>query len=208
MRIKKMVVGELGANCYIIIDEESKDCIAVDIGAEPFKIIKFIEDEGLRLNSIVLTHGHYDHIGGCLEVKDRFKAPVIACQGEEVILKSCKNNLASSMFGDDLVLNADIWLKDGDKYKFGSLEFTVIKTPGHTPGGMCLYFEKEGVLFSGDTLFFCSVGRTDFYLGDTDMLLDSLKRLAKLDDAVIVYPGHGQQTSIGFEKANNPYMSE
>lgn len=207
MRIKRIVVGELGVNCYIVIDEETKACIAVDVGAEPYKIISFIEEEKLDLKAIILTHGHYDHIGGCLEVKDKFKAPIICGENEVDFLKNADANLAK-MFGDDLVVRADESLKDNEEYKFGALSFRVIETPGHTPGGICLYFEKEGVLFSGDTLFFCSVGRTDFYMGNTNQLLNSLKRLAGLDDGVIVYPGHGQQTSIGFEKQNNPYVNE
>lgn len=205
MRIKIIVVGEMGVNCYILIDEKSKECIAIDVGAEPERIIKFIEEEELTLKSIVLTHGHYDHIGGCLEVKDKFNVPIIAGESESEFLTNATYNLAK-MFGDDLVFKADEYLKDEEEYSVGEISFKTISTPGHTPGGICLYFEKEGVLISGDTLFFCSVGRTDFYMGDTDELLNSLSKLAKLPDAVVVYPGHGQKTTIGFEKANNPYL--
>lgn len=205
MRIKKIVVGEMEVNCYIIIDEASGQCAVVDPGAEPHKIIDFVENEKLTPKAVILTHGHYDHIGGCAEVMERFNLPLIAGESEDEILNSSRKNL-SEVFGNNLALKADTYLKDGDEYSIGGLKFKTISTPGHTPGGICLYFENEGVLISGDTLFFCSVGRTDLYLGDTGVLLNSLSKLAKLPDGVAVYPGHGQQTTIEFEKQNNPYI--
>ncbi len=205
MRIKKIVVGEMEVNCYIIIDELSSECAIIDAGAEPQKIIDFIENEKLSPKAIILTHGHYDHIGACAEVMNRFNVPLVSGENESEILNSSVKNL-SVIFGSNLTLNADMFLKDGDEYSIGALKFKTIATPGHTPGGICLYFENEGVLISGDTLFFGSVGRTDLYLGNTSDLLNSLKKLAKLSDDTIVYPGHGQQTTIKFEKENNPYV--
>lgn len=207
MRLKTFVVSEIETNCYIIIDENTLESIVIDPGDEAEKVINFIESENLKLNSIVLTHAHFDHTGGVKGIQNRFSCPLFMSEGEEPILENSKYNL-SVMFGKDCELKADKIFKDGEEYNFGNLTFSVISTPGHTPGGACYYFKNEKVLFSGDTLFYASVGRTDLMLGNTEDLYKSIRtKLFKLNDDVCVYPGHGQKTSIGFEKKYNPYVS-
>ncbi len=202
----EIVGGQMMQNAYFITEEETNATIVVDPGAEPERLINTIEKNNLDLKYIVLTHGHFDHIGACEDLKNKYNIPIVIAEGEELLIEEPKNNL-STMIGESISIKADIVLKDGDIFKFGdSLEFKVITTPGHTPGGMCLYFEKEEVLISGDTLFKASVGRTDFPYGDSKVLLQSLEKLKALPDTTVVYCGHGDKTSIGSEKANNPYM--
>ncbi|MFI3230291.1 MAG: MBL fold metallo-hydrolase [bacterium] len=202
----EIVGGQMMQNAYFITEEETNATIVIDPGAEPERLINTIEKNNLDLKYIVLTHGHFDHIGACDDLNKKYNAPIVIAEGEELLIEEPKNNL-STMIGESISIKADIVLKDGDIFKFGdNLEFKVIATPGHTPGGMCLYFEKQEVLISGDTLFKASVGRTDFPYGDSKVLIQSLEKLKVLPDTTVVYCGHGDKTSIGSEKVNNPYM--
>lgn len=202
----EIVGGQMMQNAYFITEEETSATIIIDPGAEPERLINTIEKNNLDLKYIVLTHGHFDHIGACEELNKKYNAPIVIAEGEELLIEEPKNNL-STMIGESISIKADIVVKDGDTFKFGdNLEFKAIATPGHTPGGMCLYFEKEEVLISGDTLFKASVGRTDFPYGDSKVLMQSLEKLKALPDTTVVYCGHGDKTTIGSEKVNNPYM--
>lgn len=205
MRLKAMSVGSMQANCYIVADEKTNEAVIFDPGDEPERIIEVINNNKFNVKSIVLTHSHFDHIGGCSKIKEIFDVPLIICEGEEAIISNADLNLTSA-FESGYTLNYDYVLKDGEKYSIGELEFKTIHTPGHTPGGACYFFEKEGVLISGDTLFRYSIGRTDFPMGSTKDIIKSLSRLSLLDDDVIVYPGHGNSTTILEEKEHNPYM--
>lgn len=207
MKIKTFMVGVLETNCYVVMDTGSKDALVIDPGGNGNKISDFIEIEGLTLKCILLTHAHYDHILGCEQITSKFDVPIVICEGEEPVIESSIYNL-SSKYRKDIILKYDRVLKDGESCNFGSLQFKVIHTPGHTPGSACYYFEKCDALFSGDTLFYASIGRTDFELGSTEQILESLKKLKSLPENTIVYPGHGQHTSIGFEIKYNPYLSE
>ena len=207
MKIKVEIVGGMMMqNCYFAIEEHTKNSIIIDPGADANRLISIIKNENLNLKYIVLTHGHFDHIGACKQIKDKYNTPIVICEGEEILIEHSENNL-SNMTDNKIEIRADIVLKDNDIFKFGeSLHFKVLKTPGHTPGGMCLYFENENILFSGDTLFYGSVGRTDFPYGNSSDLIKSITRLKDLPDNTVVYSGHGDKTTIGTEKTINPYM--
>ncbi|WP_250277704.1 MBL fold metallo-hydrolase [[Clostridium] colinum] len=207
MKVKVEIVGgAMMQNCYFAIEENTNNAIVIDPGADADKLIDVIEKEKLNLKYIVLTHGHFDHIGACEDIKEKYNTPIVICEGEETLIEHSENNL-SHMINCKIEIKADIVLKDNDIFKFGDrLSFKVIKTPGHTPGGMCLYFEEEKVLFSGDTLFYGSVGRTDFPYGNSSYLIKSINRLKELPDDTVVYCGHGNKTTIGTEKNINPYM--
>lgn len=206
MRIKKFVVGVMQTNCYAVIDEESKLCIIIDPGAEGERIIKALEAEEVIPFAVVLTHAHFDHMGAASRLTEKYNIPLVVGELETETLAKGEYNL-SAMYPPLIEMSADCLLSDGERFEFGKLAFKTIFTAGHTPGGICLYFENEQVLFSGDTLFYASAGRTDFPGGSFNQLLKSLKSLSLLPDEVIVYPGHDAATKIGFEKKNNPYLS-
>nr|WP_317359331.1 MBL fold metallo-hydrolase [uncultured Tyzzerella sp.] len=207
MKVKVEIVGGMMMqNCYFAIEEDTNKAIIIDPGADADKLISVIEKEKLNLKYIVLTHGHFDHIGACEQIKTKYNTPIVICEGEEILIENSENNL-SHMIDAKIEIKADIVLKDNDIFKFGdNLSFKVLKTPGHTPGGMCLYFEKENILFSGDTLFYGSIGRTDFPYGNSAQLIKSINRLKELPEETVVYSGHGNKTTIGTEKNINPYM--
>ncbi len=208
MKVKTFIVSVMETNGYVVFDESTLDGIVIDPGSDGNKFIEFIESENINLKYIVLTHAHFDHIGGVNEIKEKTGAEVMLCRGEEIIAESGRYNL-SAVHGCPVTVHADKVLEDGEIVSFGGLSFKVFITPGHTPGGGCFYFENEAVLFTGDTLFYGSVGRTDFELGSISDLIASIKnKLLVLPENVIVYCGHGPKTSIGFEKENNPFVSE
>ncbi len=205
MKIISLAVGPIAANCYIVYDEDSKECMIVDPGAEGPKIMAEVYRRHLSVKYIVNTHGHADHIAADGYVKDATGARVLIHELDAPMLTSARDNL--SVFIGNAVNEppADLLLKDGDILDIGGLQFTVIHTPGHTPGGICLLC--NGACFSGDTLFENSIGRTDFPGGSSQQLLNSIKtRLLVLDDSIVVYPGHGPTTSIKWEKNNNPFL--
>jgi glyoxylase-like metal-dependent hydrolase (beta-lactamase superfamily II) len=205
MRLKTITSLDMGENCYIVIDEKSDDnkAIVIDPGDNAEKINRFLSMENINVQAICLTHCHFDHIGAADEVKEETGAPICICEGEEIVAENTSYNL-TSMAGWPHKQQYDRVFKDGEKFAFGSLEFKVIKTPGHTPGGCCFYFENDAVLFAGDTLFFLSRGRTDFPGGSEEDLIKSIKeKLFTLPEDVHVFSGHGERTAIGFEKANN-----
>jgi len=196
----------MDTNGYIVFDEITKDTVIIDPGAEGNKFIDFIENEGLKPHAVILTHAHFDHIGAVSEIKKHFNIPLMVCLGEEQVLEN-KNINMSSVYSEPIELKADRIFNDGENISLGSLLFKVIITPGHTPGGGCFYFEKEKVLFSGDTLFYMSVGRSDFLLGSESDLINSIKnKLIILPDDVEVFSGHGPKTSIGYERKNNFFI--
>ncbi|MFA6346804.1 MAG: MBL fold metallo-hydrolase [Dehalococcoidales bacterium] len=206
MILKTLEVGSLGANCYIVGCENKKTGMVIDPGDDAERIISEIRNLGLNIKIIVLTHGHGDHIGAANELKASTGAD-IAIHGDDIALMQDEG--LCNMFGIEFnpVLNPDILLCDGDILEIGDLKFKVIHTPGHSRGGICLF--GEGVLFSGDTLFNGSIGRTDIARsgGDYNTIINSIKtKLLSLDDATIVYPGHGSKTTIGDERRGNPFL--
>ncbi len=206
MKIKTVVSQSMGENCYIVIDETSKKAAVIDPGENAESIIKVIDGEGVSAEYILLTHCHFDHIGAVEGVKAHTGAEVIIPKGEELLAENITYNL-SAMTGSPLTVNYDRVIGSGDRVKFGNIEFKLISTPGHTPGGACYYSEEYNVLFSGDTLFYMSVGRSDFPLGDGNALNKNIiEKLFVLPDETRVFTGHGNSTTIGFEKQNNMYV--
>lgn len=204
MNIRTLTLGALDTNCHIVWDDHRKGCV-IDPADETEKILAFIDEEQLTIESVVLTHTHFDHMMSAAELCLATDAPLYVGMLDEPALSDPVRNL-SGVFQmcAPLRLSADKTLREGDVLRVGELSFTVMETPGHTPGCICLF--RDGVLFSGDTLFRDSIGRVDFPGGDVPKMLASLRRLAALPPETVVYSGHGATTTIGREVEHNPYM--
>ncbi|MEG1930954.1 MAG: MBL fold metallo-hydrolase [Anaerovorax sp.] len=198
--------GPLGVNCYIAVDEKTKKGFMVDPGGYVEDIETFIKVNEIQIVYIILTHGHGDHTGGVKRFMELYgDAKLVACKDEAEMLKNSYENFSVETYGEPLSLTADVLVGDGDTLTVGDLVLTFIHTPGHTTGGMSIYVEN--CLFSGDTLFAQSIGRTDFPGGSFPQIIDSItKKLFLLPDDTQVYPGHMGPTTIGFEKRNNPFV--
>lgn len=204
MKIVQLTVGGLGTNCYLAYDEEN-NAVAVDPGGDAQRILEKIRELSLKVKYILLTHGHFDHILAADEVRRQTGAEIIACEKELPLLLKPRNNL-SVFHSGPVTLECDKTVSEGDRVRCGSMEFQVLETPGHTPGGVC-YYSPEGVLFSGDSLFCESIGRTDFPGGSFEALITSVRaKLLTLPDNTRVLPGHEEETTIGHEKAANPFI--
>lgn len=207
MKIECMVLGAVATNCYFVINEETKETIVIDPADRADVILKKATEEGLTLKAVFLTHGHGDHIMAVPELREKTGIPVYACRAEEELLADPGQNLSTGLFGKPLSLKADVLTEDGQELTAAGMKFRVLSTPGHTPGGCCYYSEEEGVLFSGDTLFCGSVGRTDFPGGSMGTLVRSIsEKLMPLPDETKVYPGHQEETAIGDERRWNPFI--
>lgn len=188
-------------NCYIVMDEETKECIVIDPGGEPEKIIEMINILSAKIKYIYLTHCHGDHISGVKKLHDTLGGKILIHRIEAENLYNPEVNLSEIMGIGTIVLEADSRIDDGDLLHVGNIEFQVIHTPGHTSGSTCLYCKNENMLFSGDTLFRGTWGRTDLPTSSFDDIINSINnKLMTLDDDTIVYPGHGKSTRIGEEK--------
>ncbi|MGV3024435.1 MBL fold metallo-hydrolase [Clostridium thermobutyricum] len=199
MIIKAIPAGIYDANCYILIDEKTREGAIIDPGGDELKLERIIKDLNFKPKFILLTHAHMDHVGGVEYLSKLLKIPFYMHENEENYVEN-----DSTVFGN--IRKADGFLKEDTKLNIGNLDIKVIHTPGHTQGGVC--FLVDGKLFSGDTLFQGSIGRTDFPGGDMNTILSSIKdKLLILDDGVEVYPGHGPKTTIGFEKKINPFLN-
>lgn len=193
-------------NCYFIYKEGSNRVLFIDPADQGATLYKKLEDAGLEVAAILLTHGHFDHIWGVEKLRELSGAKVYALDAEKPLLESAGKNVSRSA-GRECTLEADVFLKDGQKVEIEGMTFEVIATPGHTVGSCCFYFEEDKILVSGDTLFAESVGRTDLPTGSMSEIVRSVKeKLFVLPDDVKVYPGHMGSTTIGYEKENNPFV--
>lgn len=206
MLIKSIVVGPLEVNCFIVADEGSKKAMVVDPGDEPDRIMDAIKNNDFVVEYIICTHGHFDHVGAVSDLKKETDAKVLIHNDELEIYNAAKDMAAFWGYDLDPLPDPDILVKEGESIKIGDLSFKVIHTPGHSPGGICLY--GEGIVITGDTLFAGSVGRTDFHGGDMNRLKESFKRLMSLPENTRVLPGHGPETTIGREKRENMFSDE
>lgn len=211
LRIQTFEVNPLHENCYVINDE-TKECVIIDCGAlteaEQNTVITYIREEGLKPVHNLGTHGHLDHHFGDAAILSAFNLQPEVAEGDKVLMQHPRE-AALQMLGMDLNIDlpaGNLKLTENEEVKFGSHTFKIIRTPGHSPCSVSFYCAEENVLFTGDTLFKGSIGRTDFPGGSMFQIISSLRELAQLPDKTIVYPGHGPQTSIGFELAHNPYM--
>ncbi len=205
MILETLVVGPLAVNCYFVGDESTREAIVIDPGGDARKIIDAIKAAQLRVVAIVNTHAHFDHVGALTEVRDFTGAPFMLHADEAPILAAAQKSAA--MFGMSVTQPkpANRLLRAGDAVSAGSIVLTVLFTPGHTPGGICLLEGKH--VFVGDTLFQGSIGRTDFPGGDYGTLMASIRdQLLPLPDATIVHAGHGAATTMGEEKQFNPFV--
>lgn len=201
----KLPVGIMGVNCYILGD--LNEALIVDPGSNHEAIIETLKKENINAKYIVLTHCHFDHIMAVEPLIEKIGVKVIACQKEKENLLSPAVNYTDRYSRKPLSISANIYVSDGDEVKSGEYCFKVIETPGHTSGSMCLYCENEKTLVSGDTLFYQSVGRCDLATGNDVTLVKSIKeKLFALPDDITVLPGHGENTTIRYEKTNNPFI--
>jgi hydroxyacylglutathione hydrolase len=206
MEYRRFPMGALWTNAYLIWDGEGV-ALLVDPGGDPSEALDFAEEKGLRIEWVLLTHGHGDHIGGLEEARRRSAMGVAVHRADASMLTSPEENLSRWMGEPIRSAAAEKLLEDGDTFSVGQMSIRVIHTPGHTEGSSCFLVSDEGseVLLSGDTLFARSVGRTDLPGGNERELKASLVKLAALDDRLPVLPGHGPETSLGRERAENPY---
>lgn len=204
-RIKTCTVGMVGTNCYLVYRESLKKAVIVDPGDNGANILNKCREYGIIPEAVVLTHGHFDHILAVDEIRRAFNGIVVyAGEKEARLLGDPAFNLTGT-FGRGLSMKADQLVRDDDVLELAGMSWKVLETPGHTEGSICLWIEDEGVLISGDTLFAESLGRTDFPTGSASEIIRSIKeRLFVLPDDTMVYPGHGEPTTIGHEKTHNP----
>ena len=201
-----LIVPPFESNCWILGSSETQTAVVIDPGDEA-GILKTLEAHKLTLKYLIHTHGHLDHVSATAALQHETGAPVLIHEADQILLDNL--TLQGTMFGlaAPEPPTVDRYICEGDRIKWGEYTLSVIETPGHSPGGVCLNLEGEKILFAGDTLFQDSIGRTDLWGGDYEQLLDSIReKLWQLDDDTIVCPGHGPRTTIGREKRENPFL--
>lgn len=199
MQIKRIPAGVYAANCFILMDEDTKETAVIDPGGDSEDLIKAVNEMDAKVKYILLTHGHTDHTGAAVQLQEEYSVPIYISEKDYRMMEN-----GEYIYGD-VIGKVDKFLNEGDTFKIGSIEIKCIHTPGHTPGGIC--FMVEDVVFTGDTLFAGSIGRTDLAGGDFDAIISNIKnKLMILPDNITVLPGHGPQSSIGRERVHNPFL--
>ena len=207
MQVEHLAVGPVQTNCYLAINKETKETIIIDPGDDADRIGMRLKQLEAKPVAILLTHGHFDHAGAAKTLAVQYDILVYAHEKEAETLEDSRMNLSGPLAGGATTYHADIFLKDEQELTLAGLHMRVLFTPGHTPGGCCYYFPREDVLFSGDSLFCGSVGRTDFPGGSMRTLVDSVRnKLMSLPENTIVYPGHDIETTIEQERMYNPFL--
>ncbi len=202
-----IVVGHLGVNCFVLGCEQTGVGVVVDPGANGEEILELVAKRGLKIEKIINTHGHFDHVGANKQLKDATGAELLIHDRDTPYLNRAADSAKMYGLQADNSPAPDRFLTDGLELTFGNCRMIVLHTPGHTPGGCCLHFPEERKVITGDTLFAESVGRTDLPGGSTETLITSIRtKLLTLPEATMVYPGHGPESSIGHEKRHNPYL--
>lgn len=205
MRMKSFTVGPLGVNCYVLQDDFSDAGLVIDPGGNAEELLQYLKQEHISLQTIVNTHGHGDHIGADDRLRQATGARLLIHAADAPMLADARANLSAYMGFTVQAAPTDAFLQDGETLQVGHMSFTVLHTPGHSPGGICLF--GEGVLFSGDSLFAESIGRCDFPgASETELVAALQKKILPLPDDVKVYPGHGPGTTIGWERQHNSYL--
>ncbi len=206
LAVKHMIVGAVATNCYLAENTKTKEALIIDPGDNAPGIAKIIKSDGVTPVAVLLTHGHFDHAMAAEEVANEYGIEIYAHEAERETLEDPRINL-SGMIGQTLKFHADRYVKDGEVLHLAGFDIQVFHTPGHTLGGVCYYLEEEKTLFSGDTLFCQSVGRTDFPTGSASTLIRSIQeKLMSLPDDTEVYTGHEDMTTIGMERKYNPFL--
>lgn len=202
-------LGDFMTNCYTVYNAVTRDAVLIDPASNARFLNNILVNEQLNCVAILLTHGHYDHIGALPELIELVghKVPIYASAEEEDVLNDPRKNLSTMLSGQMVTVKPDILLQDDQEIELLDTKLRCFLVPGHTKGGMCYYFAENGILFSGDTLFARSIGRSDFPTGDGIKLVKSIKeKLMTLPDETIVYPGHNERTTIGKERNANPFI--
>ena len=206
MTVKQFLAGPIGTNCYLLINEKTKEAVIVDPASCPDYMMNYIKTEEIKLKAVLLTHAHFDHIMGIEDFLKAFDVPVYVGREEQPLLADDRLN-ASSMYGYHCAYTGAKALEDGQTVECAGTEIHVIHTPGHTVGGCCYYLPEDEALFCGDTLFCGSIGRTDLPTGSSRDLAHSIReKLMILPDETKLYPGHMDESTIGYEKEINPFI--
>ena len=207
MEIKRLITGLVRTNCYIVYTEDTKKAVIIDPAADSKRIVEEIEALGVTPEAVLLTHGHFDHMLAADSLRNGFRIPVCVHEEDAELLQHPELNCSEQFLHMSYGISADEVLKDGQLLPYLDGKLKVISTPGHTAGSCCYYAEAENILFSGDTLFQESVGRTDLPSGKASQIVASIReKLFVLPDNTLVLSGHGLETTIGEEKQHNPYV--
>ncbi len=206
LRIGRMVLGVYGTNCYLVYREGGSEALVADPPDQGERIYRALREKGFTTAGILLTHGHFDHIWGVEELRRLSGAKLYALEEERELCADPALNVSAAA-GRPCGITADEYLRDGQELTVAGMTCRVIATPGHTAGSCCYYFEEGGFVICGDTIFLESVGRTDFPTGSGEKLVSSVRdRIFTLPDEVLLYPGHGESTTVEHEKKYNPYV--